>query len=84
MAVCKHEHRNDPRFHELPEDQGRTGRHRCAGCAYDMGFAAGKIREESPRLDFTGLPESQAKAVRACRSRNPTWSNGRLRHSSSR
>ena len=31
---------------DLPLDQGGKGRHKCAACAYEKGFEAGKELEE--------------------------------------
>jgi hypothetical protein len=64
MAQCEQEHRYWTVFESLPLDQGGAGRHRCAGCAYDRGLAAGRQRQESLDLDLDSLPESQAGSVR--------------------
>ena len=57
MTVCKHNHRYEATFRDLPVDQGGVGRHKCAGCAYELG------RTRS-LLDFESLPVSQAGEVR--------------------
>lgn len=64
MTQCKNEHRHDPYFEELPHDQGGHGRHRCAGCAYDLGYESGYRRDEDFSMDLEALPESQAGTVR--------------------
>ncbi len=40
-SICDKEHRHDPMFESLPDDQGGDGRHHCAGCAYEKGYADG-------------------------------------------
>lgn len=62
--ICTKDHRYNELFHNLPEDQGGAGRHRCAGCAYEKGYADGLLRKESLNLDLDSLPESQAGVVR--------------------
>lgn len=62
--ICKEQHRYDPQFNKLPDDQGGTGRHRCAGCAYEKGYQDGFERKEQLSLNFDSLPESQAGTVR--------------------
>lgn len=62
--ACKQKHRYDSRFENLPDDQGGTGRHRCAGCAYEKGLDAGRALDEKLDLDLDSLPESQAGTVR--------------------
>lgn len=64
MSICQKEHRHNPIFENLPIDQGGTGRHKCAACAYDRGFEAGYGREEKLDLNLDSLPESQASVVR--------------------
>ncbi len=62
------ERANDDRYWEtfesLPHDQGGAGRHRCAGCACEEGFADGLARNEVTDLGLDSLPESQAGSVR--------------------
>lgn len=50
----------------LPTDQGGKGRHKCAACAYAMGFEAGYNLDEKINLGdlLESLDESQAKAQR--------------------
>lgn len=64
MNVCRVDHRFDERFESLPWDQGGTGRHRCAGCAYERGYHDGLQRKERLDVDFASLPLSQAGSVR--------------------
>ncbi|WP_203323714.1 hypothetical protein [Pseudoxanthomonas beigongshangi] len=64
MNICKQEHRYDERFESLPLDQGGPGRHRCSGCAYQLGYDAGKRGDRRFQLDLDSLPESQAGSVR--------------------
>lgn len=63
-SICKHHHRYEEKFENLPEHQGGAGRHHCAGCAYERGYAAGLKREERLDLDLDSLPISQAGTVR--------------------
>ena len=62
--ICDSEHRHHDFFESLPNDQGGHGRHKCAGCAYNQGLEAGKLRLESIEIDLDSLPESQASVVR--------------------
>ncbi len=62
--ACRENHRYDSKFSDLPIDQGGAGRHRCAGCAYDRGYADGLERRECLNIDLDSLPESQAGEVR--------------------
>lgn len=39
IMTCTKQHRYDPQYSNLPDDQG--GRHRCAGCAYEKGYDDG-------------------------------------------
>lgn len=64
MCICDKDHRSAETFESLPHDQGGHGRHRCAGCAYDKGYAAGVSREEVIAMNLDALPESQAGTVR--------------------
>lgn len=64
MALCNNEHRYDEKFKDLPDDQGGSGRHICAGCAYDRGYTDGLERKEQLDLDLNSLPDSQAGVVR--------------------
>lgn len=40
----------DDMLEELPESQAGTGRHKCAVCAYQKGFEAGKKAAQQPPL----------------------------------
>ena len=62
--ICEHEHRYDPKFSILPDDQSGAARHRCAGCAYQQGFNDGLSRMGELKLDLDRLPISQAGTVR--------------------
>ena len=62
--ICFKDHRNDERFIDLPIDQGGVGRHKCAGCAYELGFKDGKDRKEHIYIDLENIPISQAGSVR--------------------
>lgn len=61
---CQNEHRYDEKFSNLPHDQGRVGRHKCCGCAYERGYQDGINRREQINIDLESLPESQAGTVR--------------------
>lgn len=63
--ICKKDHRHLDIFKDLPYyDQGGSGRHKCAGCAYELGFNDGLERKEHLHIDLDILPESQAGTVR--------------------
>ena len=62
--VCTKRHRYDPQYNNLPVVQGGAGRHRCAGCAYEIGYNDGLQRKEQLDLDLDSLPDSQAGTVR--------------------
>lgn len=64
MPECQEDHRYSKVFASLPVDQGGAGRHRCAGCAYEKGFADGELRKEQLDLKMDDLRESQAGSVR--------------------
>lgn len=64
--ICKHAHRYDRSFTYLSENQGQTGRHKCAGCAYELGrhhalIGAPKAKNDSV-LAYSS--DSQAGTVR--------------------
>jgi len=52
-------------FKALPEDQSYPFRHRCAGCAYELGFQAGSTNQE-PNVStaINSILKSQAAEVR--------------------
>ena len=64
MPICNKEHRYSITFSNLPLDQGGQGRHKCVGCAYELGFQAGRNFEEQVFINLNSLPESQAGTVR--------------------
>ena len=62
---CSSNHRYLEKFLYLPDNQGDVGRHKCAGCAYDLG----KLHAQMGLALFDAwvldsLPESQAGTVR--------------------
>ena len=61
---CVEPHRNNTMFNDLPYDQGGAGRHKCAGCAYELGFKDGSQRRERIHIDLDNLSFSQAGTVR--------------------
>ena len=61
---CDKNHRYSESFNTLPEDQGGVGRHKCAGCAYEIGFDAGTRQDSTVTVDLDTLPDSQAGTVR--------------------
>jgi hypothetical protein len=45
---------------KLPESQApQRGRHRCAGCAYEAGFAAGQKAAKGPKPSVSNLRQSR-------------------------
>lgn len=62
--TCNHKHRFDKRFTDLPSYQGSSERHRCSGCAFELGFTEGLKRQTLLNVDFNQLPYSQAGEVR--------------------
>jgi hypothetical protein len=62
--VCQLNHRYETDFSNLPDDQGGEGRHKCAGCAYELGLEAGRRLDVNFTLDLNTLNESQAGTVR--------------------
>lgn len=50
----------------LPTDQGGVGRHKCAACAYEIGYQAGYNLDRILSIDnvLINLEESQASAQR--------------------
>lgn len=61
---CNKQHRYDQKFNQLPIDQGGVGRHKCAGCAYELGYNDGFNRREQLHINLDELPDSQAGTVR--------------------
>lgn len=64
MAACTRDHDIDAKIALLPDSQAGSGRHKCVGCAYERGFAAGRRKEEELHLDLASLDDSQAGAGR--------------------
>ncbi|MBI5788052.1 MAG: hypothetical protein HZA78_04255 [Candidatus Schekmanbacteria bacterium] len=64
--TCNKKHRYNPKFNDLPLDQGNEGRHKYAGCAYELGKNHGleKRSELNINIDLDNLPFSQAGTVR--------------------
>jgi hypothetical protein len=77
MIDCQEDHRYWKVFESLPHDQGGTGRHACAGCAYQRGFHDGEARSETLTLALDTLPRSQAGSVRH-RSPHAAYAQGYL------
>jgi len=61
---CSKDHRYDDALATLPSTQGGTGRHKCAGCAYDKGYDSGYRLIEHVEMNFADLPDSQAGSIR--------------------
>jgi len=61
MACNKNHEVTDIHMQDIPIDQGGTGRHKCASCAYEQGFKDGVQRKEHIDLKtlFNSLEESQ-------------------------
>jgi len=65
MATCQDSHRYDDMFQTLPEDQSYPFRHKCAGCAYELGFQAGISNQEPNESEaIDSILKSQAAKVR--------------------
>ena len=64
MAICKKDHRHWEMFEELPKVQGGFARHKCAGCAYELGYNAGLKGREIMGFNIEAIPDSQAGTVR--------------------
>jgi hypothetical protein len=65
--ACEKDHSNIQAIMEnMPKDQGGKGRHKCAACAYELGFKAGYHLDEQINLSnlLNSLEESQAQAQR--------------------
>lgn len=65
--ICNKNHNNIQHImEELPTDQGGIERHKCAACAYELGYDAGYQLEGSLDIDkvLANLDESQAGAQR--------------------
>lgn len=65
MTTCQAPHRYDTIFAALPEDQSYPFRHKCAGCAYELGYQAGVSNQEpSAAIAIDSILKSQAAEVR--------------------
>lgn len=66
MACEKNHHNLEQIMLSLPTDQGGVGRHKCAACAYEVGYKAGFDLNGSLSIDsvLSELEESQAGAQR--------------------
>ena len=66
MACNKNHSRVQTIMNTLPVDQGGKGRHKCAACAYELGYNAGNNLDEEINLGdlLNSLDESQAQAQR--------------------
>lgn len=64
MSVCNKNHRYNSAFEQLPHDQGGDGRHKCAGCAYEIGYTDGFNDNSKQKIENLDLPFSQAGTVR--------------------
>lgn len=76
--TCKKTHtKTDKLVVNLPIDQGKVGRHKCASCAYEIGFEHGLEREEHINLNsvLNSIDESQ-KGERRHRSPHSAYSLG--------
>lgn len=64
--TCQKDHRYDTSYNRLPKDQGDFARHKCAGCAYEVGFDLGLRRVMNVDMEhhLSPLMISQAAAVR--------------------
>ncbi|QLQ96350.1 hypothetical protein H0910_11985 [Providencia alcalifaciens] len=65
MSTCQKSHRYNNLFAALPEDQSHPFRHKCAGCAYELGYDAGFQNGDPSASDaIDSILESQAGQVR--------------------
>ena len=66
MACSKNHSGVQTIMNSLPTDQGGKGRHKCAACAYGLGYNAGINLDEKINLEnlLNSLDESQAQAQR--------------------
>ena len=66
IKICKNPHRYNPQYSHLPDNQGQTGRHRCAACAYELGVLHAMIGIPKAKEDsfLANIPYSQAGTVR--------------------
>lgn len=57
--ICTNQHRYLPELEHLPESQSGAGRHKCAGCAYELGYNDA-FKERGHNFNPETLNESQA------------------------
>lgn len=65
--ICDKDHSNlADKMRVLSEGQRSVERHKCAGCAYEMGFSYGSNGDPLGNIDqlLAGLPDSQASVQR--------------------
>ncbi|AJA44940.1 hypothetical protein [Frischella perrara] len=64
--ICQNSHRYDNSFGSLPNYQGTFSRHKCAGCAYELGYfhAINQIPKAKNDSVLATIPYSQAGHVR--------------------
>lgn len=64
--ICHKVHRYDAHFKSLPKYQGTFSRHKCAGCAYELGcfHAINGIPKATNDSVLAKIPYSQAGHVR--------------------
>ena len=67
---CQLDHRYDEKFSALPDRQQGSGRHICAGCAYEKGLELGKENIDDINISevLNELSNSQAGIGRGCNS----------------
>jgi hypothetical protein len=75
--MCNRDHRFKAIVQQLPDDSGRREPARCAGCAYEHGFAAGLERLEHVEVDLASLPPGSPNGHRA-QSPHMAWALGYL------
>lgn len=54
--MCTRDHRFQGVVQQLPDDRIPRGAQRCAGCAYEIGFAAGLERRALVSVDLAAIP----------------------------
>lgn len=64
--ICKKPHRHSQIFSVLNEYQGTQARHKCCGCAFDLGVLHAQQGIEMAETDsvLKDIPHSQASTVR--------------------
>lgn len=63
IMICNKNHRYAPILESLPDDQSGSGRHKCAGCAFEQGVLDG-LNNNPMNLDYESLNDSQAGSGR--------------------